>query len=214
MCQIILALTSQKQNQKLEKVFSSLGYEVTSAYDLKAVAKTIKESSGGLIIASTQTPFLKKVLAGPYKKHAFWNMMILGEKQQAQCFFSVHDKQCYYLSMPCKGRDVVQKAQEVIKTKIGVISKETAEKTDCQKKIAWNGQPLEMTAQETALFEVFLETPGEVLSREELFQKAWGSQNVGNSRTVDVHVQRLRRKLGSMEAIETVYNQGYRLAVF
>lgn len=214
MCQIILALTSQKQNQKLEKVFSTLGYDVMSAYDLKAVGKTIKESNGGLIIACTQTPFLEKILAGPFKKHAFWNMMILGDKQQAECYFSVHDKQCYYLSLPCKGRDVVKKAQEVIKTKIEVLSKDMGESNCGQKKIAWKGRPIDMTAQETALFEVFLETPGQVLSREELFQKAWGSQNVGNSRTVDVHVQRLRSKLGDTGIIETVYNQGYRLSVF
>ena len=53
--------------------------------------------------------------------------------------------------------------------------------------------------------------PGEVFSREELLQRVWGWDFDGGSRTVDVHVQQLRAKLGDhADLIETVRGVGYR----
>ena len=51
------------------------------------------------------------------------------------------------------------------------------------------------------------------LSREKLLQLAWGYDYSGDSRTVDVHIQRLRKKLGLYREIATVYKYGYRLEV-
>jgi DNA-binding response OmpR family regulator len=73
-----------------------------------------------------------------------------------------------------------------------------------------DGQRVELTAQEFALLLVLMENPDMPISREQLLRKAWGYQSMGDTRTVDVHVQRLRKKLGG-ERIETVYKCGYRL---
>lgn len=73
-----------------------------------------------------------------------------------------------------------------------------------------DGQRVELTAQEFALLLVLMESPDTPISREQLLRKAWGYQSMGETRTVDVHVQRLRKKLGG-ERIETVYKCGYRL---
>ena len=81
-----------------------------------------------------------------------------------------------------------------------------------ERRVYWEGKPLPVTAQEFALLQVFLQAPGEVLSRESIFKQAWHDDDIGRSRTVDVHVQRLRKKLGEIGNIETVYNQGYRFA--
>ncbi len=72
------------------------------------------------------------------------------------------------------------------------------------------GEQLTLTAQEFALLHALMQSPDAALSREELLRTAWGYQGVGETRTVDVHVQRLRRKLGP-SCIETVYKHGYRL---
>ena len=69
---------------------------------------------------------------------------------------------------------------------------------------------VELTAQELALLMTLMENPDLPVSREHLLRKAWGYQSMGETRTVDVHVQRLRRKLGE-NRIETVYRCGYRL---
>lgn len=72
------------------------------------------------------------------------------------------------------------------------------------------GEQLTLTAQEFALLHALMLSPDAALSREQLLRTAWGYQNVGETRTVDVHIQRLRRKLGP-SCIETVYKHGYRL---
>jgi len=69
---------------------------------------------------------------------------------------------------------------------------------------------VELTAQEFALLVALMEKPDMPVSREQLLRKAWGYQSMGETRTVDVHVQRLRKKLGG-DFIETVYKCGYRL---
>ncbi|MEG0741072.1 MAG: response regulator transcription factor [Clostridia bacterium] len=73
-----------------------------------------------------------------------------------------------------------------------------------------DGRRVELTAQEFALLLALMEKPDMPVSREQLLRKAWGYQSIGETRTVDVHVQRLRKKLGG-EYIETVYKCGYRL---
>ena len=73
-----------------------------------------------------------------------------------------------------------------------------------------DGRRVELTAQEMALLLALMEKPDTPVSREQLLRKAWGYQGIGETRTVDVHIQRLRRKLGA-SCIETVYKLGYRL---
>lgn len=76
------------------------------------------------------------------------------------------------------------------------------------------GQPVNLRTQEFDLLLTFAEHKGMVLSREQLLQKAWGYDYYGQSRTVDVHVGHLRRKLaGSRLRIETVTGVGYKLVV-
>lgn len=73
------------------------------------------------------------------------------------------------------------------------------------------GVPVELTAQEFSLLEALIINCGMALSREKLLEIAWGYDYMGESRTVDMHIQRLRRKLGWENAIKTVYKYGYRL---
>ena len=73
-----------------------------------------------------------------------------------------------------------------------------------------DGEDLPLTAQEFSLLQALMESPDAPLTREELLRTAWGYHSAGETRTVDVHIQRLRRKLGT-SCIETVYKLGYRL---
>jgi DNA-binding response OmpR family regulator len=73
-------------------------------------------------------------------------------------------------------------------------------------------KPLTLTPREFDLLAFFAHHPGRVLSREELLRKVWGYDYLGTTRTVDVHVRRLRVKLGIRNrAIETVTGAGYKL---
>ena len=77
-------------------------------------------------------------------------------------------------------------------------------------KCTLDGEPLPLTAQEFSLLQALMESPDSPLTREELLRTAWGYHSTGETRTVDVHIQRLRRKIGT-SCIETVYKLGYRL---
>jgi DNA-binding response OmpR family regulator len=75
-------------------------------------------------------------------------------------------------------------------------------------------RPLDLRAQEFDLLLTLAEHRGLVLSREQILQKAWGFDFYGQTRTVDVHIAHLRRKLGeSSVRIETVTGVGYKLLV-
>lgn len=73
-----------------------------------------------------------------------------------------------------------------------------------------DGKPCRLTFQELRLLKALVSQAGAVLSREWLLCQAWDYLSPGKSRTVDVHVQRLRRKMGS-SLFETVHGQGYKL---
>ena len=73
-----------------------------------------------------------------------------------------------------------------------------------------DGEPCELTQQEFYLLQELAQNIGRPLSREELLRDAWGYVSPGETRTVDVHIQRLRKKLGFF-CIETVYRRGYKL---
>jgi DNA-binding response OmpR family regulator len=75
------------------------------------------------------------------------------------------------------------------------------------------GRPVRLTAKEFLLLEYLLQHRGRVLSRDLLLTDVWGYRYTGGTRTVDVHVRRLREKIPALgEAIETVKQFGYRLA--
>lgn len=74
-------------------------------------------------------------------------------------------------------------------------------------------QRLDLTPREFDLLAFLVRHPGRVLSRDELLRKVWGYDYVGETRTVDVHVRRLRAKLGdAADRIETVLGSGYKFA--
>lgn len=79
------------------------------------------------------------------------------------------------------------------------------------RRVTVDGVALELTALEYRIFEDFFLNAGRIRTREELLSSVWGYQFEGYERTVDVHIARLRRKLGdAAQYIETVRGMGYR----
>jgi DNA-binding response OmpR family regulator len=74
-----------------------------------------------------------------------------------------------------------------------------------------HGDPIDFTYLEYALFAFLVTHPGRTYSREVLLRRVWGTDYYGGSRTVDVHVRRIRSKIGGelSERLETVRNVGY-----
>ena len=74
-----------------------------------------------------------------------------------------------------------------------------------------HGEDILLTPQEFALLQVLVDHRGQVVSRGDLLHTAWGYPCIGITRTVDVHINRLRTKLGLDKEIQTVFKVGYRL---
>jgi DNA-binding response OmpR family regulator len=72
------------------------------------------------------------------------------------------------------------------------------------------GDSVELTAKEFDLLAYFVDHSGIVLSRDRLLDRVWGLAFPGGTRTVDVHVAQLRKKLGRPELIRTIRGAGYK----
>lgn len=97
--------------------------------------------------------------------------------------------------------------EEVKALKLGSLQLDPAAHT-----VTADGARVTLTLKEYELLKLFLEHPGRVFPRDQLLERIWGTDYMGESRTVDVHIGTLRTKLGACgEYIRTVRGVGYRL---
>lgn len=84
---------------------------------------------------------------------------------------------------------------------------------DLTRTVTVEGEPVELTFKEYALLHFFLEHPEEVLARERIMKAVWDTDDLLESRTIDMHVRTLRQKLGDAgDSIRTVRKVGYKLS--
>ena len=73
-----------------------------------------------------------------------------------------------------------------------------------------DGRPVELTPKEFDLLLFFVKHPRQVFTRSALLDQIWGFDYLGDTRTVDIHIQRLRRKADLGEQLVTVFGVGYK----
>ena len=76
-----------------------------------------------------------------------------------------------------------------------------------------NGEPVALTNKEYDLLLLFLQNRNVALYRDRIYERVWGEEFTGDTRTVDLHIQRMRKKLGLENRLVAVYKVGYRLEV-
>lgn len=81
------------------------------------------------------------------------------------------------------------------------------------REVLLNNQKVELTNKEFELFEILIRNKNLALSREKLLEVVWGYEYLGDTRTIDIHIQKLRKKLNLEDDIVTVYKYGYRFEV-
>ena len=125
-----------------------------------------------------------------------------------------------YLAKPCGMMGMVSRVRVLLRRSQAtgaeraskVLSVGPVELWPSRREVTLEGEELQLTMREFDLLEFLMRSPGEVFSREVLLQRVWGWDFDGGSRTVDVHVQQIRAKLGEhADLIETVRGVGYRL---
>ena len=125
-----------------------------------------------------------------------------------------------YISKPFSSRELVARIRAILRRASFIDHADKAQQMvfgpitlDLDMHIARvDGEALELTRREFELLAYFLQNPRRVLSREKILQQVWGLEYLGESRTIDAHVRRVRAKLGGAAAlIETVVGVGYRM---
>jgi len=137
-------------------------------------------------------------------------LFITGDKGNTEHLHALYSGSCGVLHDPYDSDDLQQAVAALLARTQRQLSIGELHLDADRHEATLAGEQLTLTAQEFALLHALMLSPDAALSREELLRTAWGYQTVGETRTVDVHVQRLRRKLGA-GCIETVYKLGYRL---
>lgn len=81
------------------------------------------------------------------------------------------------------------------------------------RKVTRAGRPVVLTNKEYGLLVLFIQNKNIALFKETLYEKVWGDEYISDSRTLELHVQRLRRKMGWENNLVAVYKVGYRLEI-
>ena len=126
-----------------------------------------------------------------------------------------------YLTKPFNPRELVARIKAILRRAERVSQPNAAPLTlknlaidPLRREARIDGQILDLRTQEFDLLFTLAGQPGRVFTREQLLQQAWGFDFYGQTRTVDVHIAHLRKKIsGSSVAIETVTGIGYKLVV-
>jgi DNA-binding response OmpR family regulator len=122
-----------------------------------------------------------------------------------------------YLTKPFSPRELIARLRALLRRaqpsraegaiEVGALRIDTL-----AREVAFKGRSVSLTPREFDLLAFLAHRPGRVMSREELLRKVWGYDYLGETRTVDVHIRRLRVKLGEKNRlIETVTGIGYKM---
>ena len=134
-----------------------------------------------------------------------------------------------YMIKPFDSNELVARVQAVLRRvqqNEEVVSNQVEEPSDCVKydgltvnlnsySVIYNGTVIDMPPKEMELLYFLASSPNQVFTREQLLDQIWGYDYIGDTRTVDVHVKRLREKIkdGSNWSIATVWGIGYKFEV-
>lgn len=124
-----------------------------------------------------------------------------------------------YVTKPFSPREIIARVKAVLRRGQQSGSSDAVRKVDFnsisidleRREVTLSGKKVDLASQEVALLEAFINNKGIALNRQQLLDKAWGEDWVGDIRTVDVHVRQLRKKLGDDLPLTTVRGHGYRL---
>ena len=123
-----------------------------------------------------------------------------------------------YLTKPFYVEELIARIQAVMRRssgeKLTVLRAGDVSVNLVTREVTRSGEPVHLTVREFALLEYLLRTPGRVYARTQIIEHVWGYDFDPTTNLVDVHIQRLRRKLGPAEGdslIETVRGVGYRI---
>jgi len=197
------------------------GYRVLSDTDGAAALKRIPEKMPDLVLLDLMLPktdgltVCKTLKSNPKTSH-IPVVMLTAKGEESDKIVGLELGADDYVTKPFSVKELLARVRAVLrrfqKATEGEPVQKFKELTLDRKKheVTLKKQVLELTAKEFELLDYFLTHPDRVLSRDVLLNNVWGYDYFGTTRTVDVHVRRLREKLGPYEKhVQTVKGYGY-----
>lgn len=192
-----------------------VGYETRQAYDGTQALEIIEKEEFDLILLDVMLPKLDGFSIIGKIKHKDMPVIFLTAKA------SIVDKvqglkmgADDYIVKPFESVELLARIEAVLRRygkKKDILSFKDLEIYLEQMIVKKQGNIIDLTLKEFELLNLFIRNKGIALSREKLLEKVWGYDYLGETRTVDMHIQKLRKKLDLEGEIKTVYKVGYRL---
>ena len=204
------------------------GLESKGAEDYTELKNLIKQKKPDLILLDIMLPGVDglEILSKLKAKHKTENipvMMLSAKGTEYDKVKALDAGADDYLAKPFGMMELVSRCKAILRRCGKQVKRQDAETLTCgpieintqahEAKV--QGESVELSPKEFELLKALIENEGNVLSREQLLQNIWGISFVGGTRTVDTHVQTLRRKLNRKvdltgNIIQTVHGVGYR----
>lgn len=223
--ELILVVDDEANIVQLARMYLERdGFRVATAADGKAAVEAVERLRPALMVLDIMLPEMdglevcRRLRA---QDHPLPIIMVTARDEDVDKILGLELGADDYLTKPFNPRELVARVKAILRRGErmtrpagGVLHLGDLVVDPASREVTLNGQPVDLRAQEFDLLLTFADHRGLVLTREQLLEKAWGYEYYGQSRTVDVHVGHLRRKLaGSMVRIETITGVGYKLVV-
>jgi two-component system alkaline phosphatase synthesis response regulator PhoP len=197
------------------------GYRVLSSLDGAEALKRIPEKTPDLILLDLMLPgvdgltICKKLKSDPKTAH-IPIVMLTAKAEESDKVVGLELGADDYVAKPFSVKELMARVKAVLRrfekagegSPVQKFKGLTLDRT--RHVVLLKDKSLELTAKEFELLDYLLTHPGRVLSRDVLLNNVWGYDYFGTTRTVDVHIRRLREKLGGYaEYLKTVKGYGY-----
>ena len=204
----------------------SNGYEVASFASSEPFWQAMRTEAPELVILDVMLPgedgfsILKKLRNTP-SLHRLPIIMVTSKSSELDTVRGLDCGADDYISKPFGIMEFISRVRAVLRRAAAAVPAPAASTLrfgdivldDVSRTVRVGGVPVELTFKEYALLHLFLEHPEEVLARERIMKDVWDTDDLLESRTIDMHVRSLRQKLGAAgEAIRTVRKVGYKLS--
>lgn len=214
----ILIVEDEKPISDLIKMnLADEGYECTCAYDGREAADIIENTTFDLILLDLMLPEIDGFELLDYINYYKIPVIILTAKSDVKdkvkgLKAGAED----YITKPFEIIELLARVENVLR-RYNKASKEIVfsdVKIDTEAHtVTKGGKPVSLTAKEFDLLVFLARNKNKALYRSQIYAQVWGEDFMGDSRTVDLHIQRLRKKLCLKESLVPVYKIGYRLEV-
>ena len=198
------------------------GYSVRMAHTGAAGLAAIEEALPSLILLDLMLPDIDglEICRQVTSKRQVPIIIVSAKNDQVDKIIGLEYGADDYITKPFDIREVLLRMQSVLRRNTNSAAQPGSEDTltlgdltliKSKHEVKKGGERIDLTPKEFDLLAILLENKGKVLSRAELLEKVWEFAYIGDTRTVDIHIQRLRRKLGADKLIETVFGVGYKI---